>query len=134
MKRILFLFPVLLFLSSFYLPKQRESYYQKIFAENIRGRTEVVLDDNARVDIVTDTFAIEVDFSEKWAESVGQSLYYAEKLNKRAGVLLVVDGRNDGRYIQRLMTLAIKYDITVWIMDYNSNEWTKVDVVIDYIY
>lgn len=116
------------------LTKQRESYYQKIFAESIHGKMEVVLDDKARVDIVIDSFAIEVDFSEKWAESIGQSLYYAEKLHKRAGVLLVVDGYNDNVYINRLMTVAVLSNITVWLIDYNTDKWYRLYPVISYKY
>lgn len=55
--------------------KQKESYYRDFFADTIKGKTEVVLNDKSRVDIVTDSFAIEVDFAEKWAESIGQTLY-----------------------------------------------------------
>ena len=114
--------------------KQRESYYQKKFAEIIKGQTEFVLTDQARVDIITDTFAIEVDFAEKWAESIGQSLYYSEMTGKRAGVLLIVNGRRDERYVKRLMTVAYKKDITVWIIDYTNDSWGKVDVEVKYIY
>ena len=100
----------------------------------MNGKMEVVLDDLARVDIVTDTFAIEVDFAEKWSQSVGQALYYADKLNKKAGILLVINGREDDRYVKRLMTVAYKHGITVWIMDYKNDSWSRVDVDVRYIY
>jgi len=114
--------------------KQRESYYQKKFAGIMNGKMEVVLDDLARVDIVTDTFAIEVDFAEKWSQSVGQSLYYANKLNKKAGILLIINSRTDDRYVKRLMTVAYKHNITVWIIDYTNDSWGRVDVEVKYIY
>lgn len=116
------------------ITRMRESYYQEKFATYINGQKEVLLDDKTRVDVLTDTFAIEVDFAEKWSESVGQALYYAEKLNKKAGILLVVNGHQDDRFVQRLMTVAYKHGITVWIMDYNNDSWGKVDVEIKYIY
>lgn len=100
----------------------------------MNGKMEVVLDDLARVDIVTDTFAIEVDFADKWSQSVGQALYYADKLSKKAGILLVVNGHQDDRYVKRLMNVAYKHGITVWIIDYNDDTWGKVDVDIKYIY
>jgi hypothetical protein len=137
MKRILILLLLLIFTSfalSFQLTKQRESYYQKKFAGIMNGKMEVVLDDLARVDIVTDTFAIEVDFADKWSQSVGQSLYYADKLNKKAGILLVVNGHLDDRYVKRLMAVAYKHGITVWIMDYNNDSWGIVDVDVRYVY
>lgn len=125
--KILILIPLLTIslFSSCQVLKMKESYYQDKFAEIIHGQKEIVLDDKARVDIVTDSFAIEVDFAEKWAESIGQSLYYAEELNKKAGVLLIVNDTLDDRYIKRLMTIAMKYDITVWLINYDTN-WCKV--------
>jgi hypothetical protein len=114
--------------------RKRESYYQEKFATIMKGQKEVTLDDQTRVDVLTDTFAIEVDFAEKWSQSVGQTLYYSEKLNKKAGILLVVNGMFDDRYVKRLMSVAYKHNITVWIMDYNNDSWGKVDVDIKYIY
>ena len=100
----------------------------------MKGQKEVVLDDMTRVDIVTDTFAIEVDFAEKWSQGVGQALYYAEKLNKKAGILLVVNGRLDEKYVRRLMMVAINHNITVWLMDYNTDDWCKVSQYYEYSY
>jgi len=114
--------------------KQRESYYQNLFAERIHGQKEVLLDDKTRVDVLTDTFAIEVDFADKWSQSVGQSLYYANKLHKKAGIVLVINGLEDDRFVQRLMSVAIKHDITVWVIDYKDDSWGRVDAIIKYIY
>lgn len=134
MKKLFILFIMLLISAICYSQKQRESYYQKRLGNLMNGKVEVLLDDKTRVDVLTDTFAIEVDFAEKWSESVGQALYYAEKLNKKPGILLVINGRNDDKYINRLMTVAYKHGITVWIMDYNDDSWGKVDVITKYVY
>lgn len=115
---ILFLF--ITTLTSGQFPKQKEVYYQNLFANAINGKTEVYLQDKARVDVVTDTFTIEVDFAHKWAEAIGQSLFYAQMLNKKPGILLIVDGKLENRYIFRLLTVTRKYNITVWILDYNT--------------
>lgn len=113
--------------------KLNEGYYQNNFAIQIKGETEVVLDDKTRVDIVTDTFAIEVDFAEKWAESIGQSQYYAKKLNKKAGILLVINPLTDEKYLKRLMFIASD-DITVWLWDYTSDKYCRVKTQITYSY
>jgi hypothetical protein len=118
-------------LSSF-SQKMKESYYRDGFAEIMNGKTEVVLNDLAKVDIVTDTFVIEVEFADRWSEGVGQSLYYAYKLNKKPGVLLIVEGLKDDAYVKRLMTVAIKYDITVWVLNYNTDKWKKVELIYSY--
>lgn len=103
--------------------KQKEVYYQNLFAKDINGQTEVVLNDKASVDIVTDTYAIEVDFAPKWAESIGQCLYYGIMMNKKPGILLVVDGNKEQRYINRVLYTAEYYHITVWILDYQTNKY-----------
>ena len=71
--------------------------------------------DKARVDCVTKTHAIEFDFASKWAESIGQSLYYAEVLNKTPGIVLIVEDEiKDQKYINRVRSIAKKYCIDLW--------------------
>lgn len=55
------------------------------------GDREVVLPDRTRVDCLTASTAWEVDFSDKWAECVGQALHYAAAVGvgRRSGCLLV---------------------------------------------
>ena len=45
--------------------------------------------DGTRCDILTDTHAIEVDFADKWAEAIGESLNYAIQTGKKADIVLV---------------------------------------------
>ena len=134
MKRILLITFILLSASVFSQTRQREKYYQDKFAEVIKGTTEFVLEDKTRVDIITETHAIEVDFAEKWAESIGQSLYYGEMSGKKAGVLLVIKGREDERYLDRLIPIAVKHGIDVWIWDWTNDTWGSVDYKIGYLY
>lgn len=128
MKKIFILLLMFISLTAF-SQKQHEKYYQNVAAERMHGRTEVVLVDRSRVDIVTDTFAIEVEFAHKWAESIGQSEYYSLELNKKAGIVLITDGRKDDRYVQRLMKVASKLNITVWIIFIGDNSWGKVESI-----
>lgn len=55
----------------------------------IRGQKEVVIP-NGRIDVVTQNFAIEVDFIKKWHEGIGQALHYASATGKRASLALIV--------------------------------------------
>ena len=65
----------------------------------------------------TDNYAIEFDFAKKWAEAVGQSLYYAEVLQKNPGIVLISEnGEKDQKFIKRLNSIAEKFGITVWII------------------
>lgn len=136
MKKLLSLIALLLFSVAvmFSQERQRESYYQEEFAKVLGGETEVVLSDRTRVDIVTDKYAIEVDFGYKWAESIGQALYYEKMLDKQAGVLLVVEGHEEERFINRLMAVAVEHGIKVWIWDWTNDTWSNVDYKLEYLY
>lgn len=64
-----------------------ESYYQEKLCAGME--LEVELANGARVDCVSETHAIEVDFTEDWAEALGQALLYAAATGKRPGIILV---------------------------------------------
>ncbi|WP_171018846.1 hypothetical protein ACONUD_00725 [Microbulbifer harenosus] len=51
--------------------------YQLPWCETAGGVAEYVLPDRTRVDCLTETHAMEFDFAPKWAEAIGQALYYA---------------------------------------------------------
>lgn len=124
MQRLLLLLLVLIVSSSVSAyaatPKQHKYFekdYQNAWCGANRGVTEFILPDKARVDCVTPTHAIEFDFAKKWAESIGQSLYYAEQLGKRAGIVLISEnGKNDEKYINRVKSIASYHDIDLWII------------------
>ena len=95
--------------------KHNEKYYQTILCNELDGVMEQSLLDRTRIDCLTDEYAIEVDFSKKWAESVGQSLYYAEMTGKKPAIALIVrDNKKDKRHLKRLRVLANKYDIKIF--------------------
>lgn len=128
MKKIilLILFLLLNIILHAQLSKQPEVYYQNLFAAEIGGQMEVQLSDLSRVDIVTDTFAIEVDFGPKWAESIGQSLFYGLKLNKTPGIVLIVNKNYEYKNVNRLLSVAKEYHITVWLLDYSTNTYRRI--------
>lgn len=92
----------------------KEKEYQEYWCAQMGGQLEFVLDDSTRVDCLTDEYAVEVDFADKWAEAVGQSLYYAHKTGRRPGILLIIETPKQKRYLPRLQALADKYNISIW--------------------
>lgn len=93
-----------------------EKDYQKEWCDRVGGEIEVVLDDGARVDCLTQHYAVEFDFCHKWAEGVGQALYYGIKTGKKPAVVLIC-GPNDDAYLARFKTVARKYKIMLWRME-----------------
>lgn len=108
---IIFLIPIIV--------NAGEREYQERFCAGVGGQVEFVLPDRTRVDCLTERHAIEVDFARKWAEAIGQSLHYAKMTGKAPGVLLIVDGESDQKYVDRLYGAINRWHlpIQVWLLD-----------------
>ena len=92
-----------------------EKDYQNVWCSLNNGVSEYMLPDKTRVDCVTKDYAIEFDFANKWAEAIGQALYYSVCLGKSAGVVLILEKpTKDNKYLNRLLSVAKLYNITVW--------------------
>ena len=79
-----------------------ERRYQEFWCRRAGGLTEVVLSDRTRVDCLTREYAVEVDFAVKWAEAVGQALFYGAMTGRKPGILLIMEKDGDVRYLKRL--------------------------------
>ena len=77
---------------------------------------ERTLWDRTRVDYYAKEYAIEIDWAPKWAEAIGQSLYYAEVTGKKPGIILLVkDMDKERRHVYRCQTVAAKYGIKLYV-------------------
>jgi len=101
--------------SAAHLHKEKE--YQDAWCGKAGGVMEYRLDDGTRVDCLTDKYAIEFDFAQKWAEGIGQALYYAERTGRQPGVVLIMEHDGDDRFLVRLNNVADRHYIKVWTMD-----------------
>ena len=97
--------------------KKHEKYYQTKMCNKLGGKIEYVLFDKTRVDCLTKEYAIEVDWAKKWAEGIGQALYYAEITHRKPAVGLIVGDSKDDKYLKRLRTVAKEFNIKVIILD-----------------
>lgn len=86
-------------------PNQVEMYYENEWCTPDFGRKEVILWDMTRVDCMTKDYAIEFDFAKKWAEAIGQSLYYSKLTGKSPAVVLILTTPTDYRYVKRIERL-----------------------------
>lgn len=81
-----------------------EKDYQCHWCNAKGGQLEYVLPDKARVDCLLSDKAVEVDFAAKWAECIGQALYYGNMTNKIPACLLIMEnGAKDNKYLYRLI-------------------------------
>lgn len=104
-----------------------ESSYQHAWCSMHRGIEEYENNDCTRVDCLTDDHAVEFDFANKWAESVGQAEHYALKTGKKGMVVLILENpKTQMVYYNRVKTLGKKYGfdteyITPQILHPNNN-------------
>lgn len=81
----------------------REKVYQIQWCKKHGGILEYRLDDKTRIDCLLPTMAVEFDFADKWAECIGQALYYGRKTKRTpACVLIMENGEKDLKYLRRL--------------------------------
>ena len=93
-----------------------EKVYQEQWCKAHQGTIEYRLKDNSRIDCLTEEYAIEFDFANKWAEAIGQSLYYGLMTCKKPGIVLIIENENkDIKHLKRLQEVAKSNNITIWI-------------------
>lgn len=80
-----------------------ERVYQEYWCGMKEGVTEYELPDKTRVDCLLPDLAVEFDFANKWAECIGQALYYGQRTGKTPACVLIMErGEKDLKYLKRL--------------------------------
>ncbi len=123
LKKIFLVFLCFLFQTANAGHIEKEKYYQDIWCTKWNGAKEYVLPDKTRIDCLTDNYAVEFDFAPKWAEAVGQSLYYSKITGKKAAIILIIEKENDFKYFNRAKLLADDNNIQLWYM--KSSDYAK---------
>ena len=89
----------------------KEANYQNYWCKYHNGIIEYRNNDYTRVDCLTETNAVEFDFANKWAESIGQALHYQYLTGKRAKVVLILENPDKEMcYYQRVKKLGEIYN------------------------
>lgn len=81
------------------------------------GVTEFRLPDRTRVDCLTDEYAIEFDFAQKWAEALGQSLHYAYMTGRDPAIYLILESKKDIRFADILSPLCDIYGVKLVLIE-----------------
>jgi hypothetical protein len=71
------------------------------------------LSDKTRADCITETHSIEFDFGKKWAESLGQALYYSLQTGKKAEIVLILESPKDRKYFIRLNSTIQHFNLPI---------------------
>ena len=104
-----------------------ERYWQDVIHAELSQRDgweclekEHRLDDGTRVDLRFPRQACEIDWADKGAEGVGQSIYYG--LKTRRGPLVILLAKKDGweKYRDRVQYCGVD----CWVYDTRIEDWT----------
>jgi len=106
MIKVLILLAALSFTEAEHAKKIVDDYASPAF----NGILEYKLWDKTRVDILTKEYAYEVDWAPKWAEGIGQSLYYGIVTGKKPGLILLTK-KGEERFVYRAQTVCAKHGI-----------------------
>ena len=87
------------------MPDQNEAYYVSQWCTADFVWKEAVFWDMTRVDCLAKDYAIEFDFAKKWAESIGQALYYSKMTGKKPAVAIILTSLTDYKYVKRIERL-----------------------------
>ena len=102
-----------------------EKSYQKAWCDAHNGIMEYKNDDFTRIDCLTDKHAVEFDFANKWAESIGQALHYGLMTGKKPKVVLILDNpKTQMVYYKRAQRLGKKYKFDT---EYVTDDILKLD-------
>lgn len=83
------------------------------------GQIEYRLWDATRVDCLMDDEAQEYDYGKKWAEAIGQALWYSMNTGTRAAVVLIIEDERDRRGLRRARAMIAHFNlpITLHVID-----------------
>ncbi|PJE80538.1 hypothetical protein CI610_00430 [invertebrate metagenome] len=95
--------------------KTNEQWYQSVWCHGNGGQSEILLENNRRVDCLTDSHAIEMEFASKWHHAIGQALDYAMLTHKKAGIVLILRRPNDHYYWQQLNETINYYQLPIML-------------------
>ena len=104
---------------------------QETIYQELGGEKEYRLNDGTRVDLIHNKFAIEIDWQEKWAEGVGQSIYYAMKLNHQMSLkgtasykplVILLTKRKDESW-KKYRDRVEFCNVSCWVFDAKTKKW-----------
>ena len=102
-----------------------EAWYAEKAHETFGGKLEVRLEDGSRVDLLTETYAFEIEKSYNWKEAVGRALHYAKLTGHRAGIILILEHMSADKYLERLKELIAEYELPIEIFPIRAQAETK---------
>ena len=89
------------------------------WCSSVGGIDQFRTKDGTYVDCLTDEYAIEAEFDNKWKEGIGQALHYAESTNRKAAILFIKRAKSRKDYYNEMMRVINRYElpITIYVIE-----------------
>lgn len=98
----------------------------RVLAPKYAAQVEVRLPDDSRVDLLTATQAIEVDWAPKWAEAIGQATHYSILTDKKPAVILLLkDPANEWKHLVRAAQVCGRLGIVLYVEPVSAEKSPK---------
>ncbi len=95
-----------------------ESDWQVAFNKKVTRGVLEAKTATGRVDILTKTHAIEVDYARNYREAVNQALRYAQETKRKPGIALIIDGETDTpQAAEAAKKLAEEAGVAFWLVN-----------------
>lgn len=104
------------------LAKKNEKYYQTLHCQELEGEIEHRLQDRTRIDCLTKNEAIEHDWAKKWAECIGQALYYGAVKDKTPVCVLIGSKAEFDKFSLKIKLTAEHYNLPIKIIHIEKEE------------
>lgn len=95
-----------------------------------KGDVEHIFENRSRADCIEGLYAIEYDWSYKWAECIGQSLEYGRMSGLRASCALIIRSPADMNYVDKISMVIHHYGLPITIFLIDSKTLTRTEWVI----
>jgi len=96
-----------------------EGYINEVWCSSVGGVDQFRTKDGTYVDCLTDEYAIEAEYDNKWKEGIGQALHYAESTNRKAAILFIKRAKSRKDYYNEMMRVINRYElpITIYVIE-----------------
>lgn len=95
-----------------------EADYVELIRRELGGQKEVAVA-SGYVDLLAGDYAIEVEFADKWKQSIGQALWYGLQAGKTPAVVLIKKDNDDHKYViqfgSALQYAGLDQRIRLWV-------------------
>ena len=94
------------------------------WCEEQGGQSEYRTINATYVDCLITDYAVEVEFDNKWKESIGQSLHYAQATGKKPAILYVRRQKSRVDYYTQLIDAITHHGLDIRIYFINEEEYS----------